>query len=152
MEDKKTTPAARHFLHWYRTDYGRKIVVLIGDPKSASREIKRNFPKEVCEMLNENFTDMCDSYRWGKLDDKRSGREACLDYGYFALWFPQIPDVPVLAHEILHAVQDICENMHIHDNEFEAYTLDMLFEYFLAKLNHDATKPFVRRDGKMVAL
>ena len=132
----------RYFLHWYRTDFGRKVVVLVGDPKAASREIHRNFPKDVGDMLVSTFREAYDGYDWNGLCNDESGREKKCAWGYQLVWFPVVPKICVLVHELLHATQDICSDLNIFDREFEAYTLDMLVEYFRVKLESDRKKPY----------
>lgn len=132
----------RYFLHWFRTDYGRKVVVLVGDPSAAAREIRRHFQKDVATMLVSTFLDAYEGYRWGELEDDESGREKKCDWGYSVVWFPLVPHIGVLVHELCHATQDVCADMGIEDREFFAYTLDLFVQYFHERMEKDRKIPF----------
>lgn len=132
----------RYFLHWYKNDYGRTVVVLVGDPKAAEREIRKYWiDKGVADSIVKGFNEITEDYPFGKLDDARSGRQGW-NAPIAIVWFPVIPTVPTLAHELLHCVQSIAEDMRVRDDEFDAYTLDYLIDFFKSKLDADAKKPF----------
>lgn len=76
----------------------------------------------------------------------RCGR--CITHGSEALlWFPTFPTVGSLAHECLHAVQNMLKDRGVADanGETDAYLFEEVFRHFLTVLTEDAKKEFGRR-------
>lgn len=139
MSKKKVN---RYFLHWYKNDFERTVVVLVGNNKAAEPEIRRYWKdKEAADSIIRGFAEIVEDYPFGKLTDNRSGRQGW-NPPVAIVWFPVIPEIPTLAHELLHCVQSFGVDMHIRDDEFDAYTLDYLLDFFKTKLEADAKKPF----------
>lgn len=76
----------------------------------------------------------------------RCGR--CITHGSEALlWFPTFPTAATLAHECLHAVQNMLKDRGVADanGETDAYLFEEVFRHFLTVLAEDAKKEFGRR-------
>lgn len=139
---KKASGRRRHFLHWYKTEFGRMVVYVVGDAVSAVRDVKRYFgSKDSAPMVDAICSE--ESRFWeengsGGLTLSDCGRVMGIDTCLSVMWFPVIPSDKCLVHELLHCVQNISAGAGINDREFDAYMLEALFQFFKEKKDADA--------------
>lgn len=146
-DNNRGTPVNDNFIHWFTTDFHRTVVLVVGSTKSTKDEIFKAWKKYDDGFAEYLYDRLCDlerkyDYEEMKIPD-RSGITWTNDQDVCICWFPTFPQVSCLAHELLHATQGICASLGIKDQEFEAYQLQALLDYFLEKLEEDKKKDFV---------
>lgn len=135
-----------HVMHCYQNDFNRWTFLFIGDVAKLKDDVRREFGKryegEMADDLCAALDEMSRGFTTNGGDPARFGRCAYNPKGLAAMWFPVPPATSALVHEILHSVQSLADDLGIDDDEYEAYSVQYLLEYFQEKLDED------RRKGK----
>lgn len=132
-----------HVMHWYRNDFKRWTFLFIGDVAKLKDDVRRESGKRYGEMaadLCAALDEMSRGFTTNGGDPARFGRCAYNPKGLAAMWFPVPPATSALVHEILHSVQSLADDLGIDDDEYEAYSVQYLLEYFQGKLDEDRRK------------
>ena len=137
---KDTTEKTYH-LHWCKADpFGRFVILVVGDYREAVKECKRKFKSFDPSFKNSFFEEVVgiidENPIWG--NPSTSGRTVQKGGDVF-VWFPTFPTPGTLAHELLHAVDDILKSAGVKDThgETDAYLLGYIFEHFFSVLEKD---------------
>lgn len=144
MKKAKPEKTRKYFLHYYTTDFHRCVVGLVGDPKAAAPELRHLWKDrpDVGRGVVEDYVGIDAEFDYETLTAGKSGATKRYDDGVILMWFPTLPDDCTLVHELVHCMQRIRESLGIQDDEFEAWTVDSLFEHFQAKFRKDRDIPF----------
>lgn len=145
MKKAKTEKPRKYFLHYYTTDFHRCVVGLVGDPKAAASELRHLWKSrpDIGNDVVKSYTGIDAEFDYKTLTAGKSGAVKQYDSGIILMWFPTLPDDNTLVHELVHCMQCICGSLGIQDDEFEAWTVDRLFEHFQEKFRKDRDIPFV---------
>lgn len=133
-----------YYLHWFTADpFARLVVLVVGDYKASFKEIDRRFsdrskpPKErvkfsdgLAEVLEKNPP---------KGDLEYCGRTVQKDGLDVFVWFPAFPTPGALAHELMHAKDDILNSAGVTDTsgETDVYLLGQMYDHFFSALEKD---------------
>lgn len=128
-------------LHWYKADpFDRFVILVVGDYREAIRECKRKFKNYHSSFAKSLFEEVAETIDkepiWG---DPSSSGIAIQKGGNVFVWFPAFPTPGTLAHELLHAVDDVLKSAGVSDanGEVDAYLLGVIYEYFFSVLEKD---------------
>lgn len=133
-----------HVMHWYSNDFNRWTFLFIGDVAKLKDDVRREFGGEnetdMADELCKALDDMSRGFTTNGGDPARCGKCVYNPKGLAAMWFPVPPVTSILVHEILHSVQSLADDLGIDDDEYEAYSVQHLLEYFQGKLDEDRRK------------
>lgn len=146
------------FAHWYLVDTGKLMTALVvGNHDAAIKYLRKEGlcrTDDDTEIVRTLLNQGVEGYRppHDLSACNRTGRTLFDEAGGISImWFPVVPTDAVLAHEILHCVQDIMRSTGINDDEFAAYTLANLFEHYQEKLKEDLKKHEFKPDSKFIS-
>ena len=134
-----------YYLHWFHADpFTRVVILVVGDYKASFKEINRKFklkpnlPKADRVPFSDGLAEVLEKNP-PKGDLEYCGRTVQRDGLDVFVWFPVFPTPGTLAHELLHAVDDILESAGVSDTngETDAYLLGCMFEHFFSVLEKD---------------
>ena len=134
-----------YYLHWFHADpFARVVVLVVGDYKASFKEINRTFrprkglPKEQRVPFTDGLAEVLEKNP-PKGDLEHCGRTVQKDGADVFVWFPVFPTPGTLAHELMHAKDDILNSVGVTDTngETDAYLLGAMYDHFFSVLEKD---------------
>ena len=123
---------------------GQVVVLVVGDYKASFKEIDRKFklrpnlPKTERVPFSDGLAEVLEKNP-PKGDLEYCGRTLQKDGLDVFVWFPTFPTPGALAHELMHAKDDILNSAGVTDTsgETDAYLLGQMYDHFFAVLEKD---------------
>lgn len=137
-----------YYLHWFTADpFARVVVLVVGDYKASFKEINRTFrprkglPKEQRVPFTDGLAEVLEKNP-PKGDLECCGRTVQISGADVFVWFPVFPTPGTLAHELMHAKDDILNSAGVTDTngETDAYLLGQMYDHFFKVLERDKKK------------
>ena len=133
----KTAPT---FVHWIGADpYARTVCSITGGLSEGLRQIEsrlmwKGFRDDVYPVMSEEAPkDLCPG------PFCMSGRTVETPHKDIVMWFPRFPAIPVLVHELEHAMRFVLDSAGVCDKngEADAYLLAFLTGHFTKAIGRD---------------
>jgi len=155
MEPKPQAP----YVHWMVANpYKMGVVTVVGDPRDALKAIPRSLtdvrrivrdkmPNELKDGLLRRYG--VEATRAKRLCDAGTTQRFGVDV---YVWFPKLPDLPTLIHELDHVATIILDFSGVADtgegNEAHAYLMTSLCGHFCKVFHEDLKKEKLEWYGK----
>ena len=137
-----------YHLHWFTADpFNCVVILVVGDYKASFKEIDRKFklrpnlPKADRVPFSDGLVE-CLEENPPKGDLEHCGRTIHRKDGDVFVWFPVFPTPGTLAHELMHAKDDILNSAGVTDTagETDAYLLGQMYDHFFSMLEKDKAR------------